>query len=375
MRLTTLQENLAKGLSVVSRSVSTRAQLPILGNILLTTDKGRLKLSATNLETGINYWIGAKIEKEGTISIPAKVFLEFVSSLPAQKVELEVKENSLEVVCGSCQASFVGMPAAEFPPVPTLKAKEKYTFSSAEFCQSISQVAFSAATDEGRPVLTGVLLKIEDKDLLMVATDGYRLSLKRISGMKGLAEMEEFKKGLIIPSRTLTEVAKVAHSEEEGKTIGLSIDGESKQIIFSTPEAEIVSRLIEGEFPEFDKVIPDEEETTITLEKEDFIRSVRVAAIFARESANIVRLEIGQETLKVSANTAQVGSNVSEVEVKTKGKENQIAFNSRYLMEFLGSLGGERIVFKMTSALNPGLFALEGDKSFLHVIMPVRVQE
>ena len=179
MKISILQENLAKGLNIVSRSVATRAQLPVLSNVLLTTDKGRLKLSSTNLETGINLWLGAKVEKEGQISIPAKILTEFVTSLPTDKVELESQENTLKVECGSYQAEFIGLPASEFPPVPSLTGKADLVFEDEVLSQAVGQVAFAAATDEGRPVLTGVLLQVQKGQLTMVATDGYRLSLKK----------------------------------------------------------------------------------------------------------------------------------------------------------------------------------------------------
>ena len=375
MKLTTLQENLSHALTTVSRSVATQAQLPALNNILLTTDKGRLKLSATNLETGINLWLGAKIEKEGAISIPAKILTEFISSLPAGKVKLEIKENSLKVICGSYQANFVGLSASEFPNIPSLKGKANITFKASDLSQAVSQVAFAAAQDEGRPVLTGVLLIIKDKNLVLVATDGYRLSIKKMMDVKGIGEVEEFKKGLIIPSRTLSEVAKIVSEGDQEKAIGLAITSESNQVIFSTPETEVVSRLIEGEFPDFEKIIPQKGETKVRLETESLTRATRIASIFARESANVVKLNVATDNLLVSANTAQVGSNISEVEAKVTGKKNKIAFNSRYLLDFLNSVGVEEINFELTSPLNPGVFRPVKDKTFLHIIMPVRIQE
>lgn len=375
MKLSTLQENLAKGLSTVSRSVASKAQLPVLSNILLTTDKGRLKLSATNLETGINFWIGAKIEKEGTISIPAKILTEFVSSLPAEKVELEVKETTLNLICGSYQASFVGLAASEFPSVPTLKDKETISFSSGDLAKAVSQVAFAAAQDEGRPVLTGVLIITKGDSLVLVATDGYRLSVKKLAGVKGFGEVKEFKKGLIIPSRTLTEVAKVTSEQNQEKGVGLSITPSSNQIIFSTNDAEIVSRLIEGSFPEFEKIIPEKGKTKILVETESLMKAVRIASIFARESANIIRFRIKKSGITISANAPQIGDNVINLEAKVEGEENKIAFNSRYLLDLLNSCDSPSISFEMTSSLNPGVFTPSEDKSFFHIIMPVRIQE
>ena len=375
MKVLTLQENLSKGLSLVSRVVSSKAQLPILSNILLATDKGRLKLSATNLETGINYWLGAKIEKEGAISVPAKTLTEFVSLLPPEKVQLEVKDSTLNIVSGSYSANLVGLPASEFPVVPSLKEEKTFSFSPEELLKGISQTIFAASQDEGRPVLTGVLFQLKDEDLILVATDGYRLSFRKMKAGKNLKEVKEFQRGLIIPARVLGEVEKIISGSQQKEEISLAITSSSNQIIFVTPEAEIVSRLIEGSFPEFEKIIPEKWTTKVVLEKEGFLRAVRTASIFARESANIVKFKIQNSKFKISANAPQVGDNLIELEAKQEGEENSIAFNSRFILDFLNSTEANEISFEMTTSLNPGIFRPAGDSSYFHIIMPVRVQE
>lgn len=374
MKLSILQENLSRGLTIASRSVATRAQLPVLGNVLLSTDKGRLKLSATNLETGTNLWLGAKVEKEGAISIPAKILTEFVSSLPAGRIEVETRENTLYLTSGSYEASFVGMAANEFPAVPSMTTKAILKFESPLLTTAINQTAFAAAQDEGRPILTGVLLKSKDKELTLVATDGYRLSLKKLKGIAGIGKVKEFKKGLVLPARTLSEVARIAAEETEGK-LGLAITPEASQVIFATSDIEIVSRLIEGKFPDFEKIIPDKGKTKVLVEKEELTRAVRIASIFARESANIVKFNIQKGNFEISANTAQVGDNKSRVEAKIEGEAGKIAFNSRYLLDLLNIVGSEQVSFEMTGSLNPGVFKPAGDDSYLHIIMPVRVQK
>src|SRR4030043_2370555 len=375
MKLSTLQENLAKGLTTASRSFASRAPLPVLSNILLVTDRGRLKLSATNLETGVNYWLGAKVEKEGALSVPAKVFTEFITSLPAEKVELEAKENNLLVNCGSYQAEFNGLAATEFPKIPSIKGKTDLSFVSTELIKSINQVAFAAAQDEGRPVLTGVLLAIEGKNLSLVATDGYRLSLKKIPSTKGIAQSKELKKGLIIPSRTLIELARTIGDADQGKNIGLTITEESNQAIFSTIDIEIISRLIEGKYPDYKRIIPDKGKTNVILDTIELTRAIRVAAIFAREAANIIRFNIDKKGLEITANTAQVGRNRVRLEAKVSGPGGKIAFNSRYLLDLLGVANSEQINLEMAGSLNPGVFTMVGEKYYLHIIMPVRVQE
>ena len=372
MKLSTLQENLSKSLLIASRLVATRAQLPVLGNVLLSTDSGRLKISATNLETGINLWIGASLEEEGSISVPAKILTEFVSSLPADKVNLEVRENSLFLKCNQFQADFISLPASEFPNVPTRKGKESFLLDSQELVKAVSQAAFAAASDEGRPVLTGVLLTVKDKSLNFAATDGYRLSVKKTPGINA-EDLPELEKGLIIPSKALIEVAKIMGNEE--KKIGVTLTKESNQVIFSSDDVEVVSRLIEGEFPNLEKIIPQSSTTKVILEKETFLKAVKMAAIFARESANFVKLSFQDKKLSVSANSAQVGNNLSEIEAQIEGEANKIAFNSRYLLDFLGAVSEEQIRFEMTGPLSAGIFRLSDKEDFTHVIMPVRVQE
>jgi len=375
MKLSVFQENLVRGLTIVSRSVTTKAQLPILANILLATDKGRLKLSATNLETGINFWVGAKIEKEGATSIPAKIFNEYVASLPAGKIDLELKENLLSLGCGNYQASFVCLPAGEFPSVPTITSEPEISLESHAFSKAIGQVAFAAAQDEGRPQLNGVLVRLEEDDLTLVATDGYRLSFQKIKTTLKGKEIKELAAGLLIPSRTLAEVGRIIGEAEEGKTLGLTITPQANQAIFSTPEAEIVTRLIEGKFPDYEKILPGKATTKITLDRVSLLGAVRTAAIFARESANIIKFKVQSSKLQVSANAAQVGENAIEVETKTEGEGGSIAFNARYLLDFLNSNEAQLINFEMTGPLAPGVFTNAEEKEALHLIMPVRVQE
>lgn len=379
MKITVLQENLNKGLASASRIVSNKVQLPVLSNVLLVSDKGRLRLSATNLETGINLWIGAKIEEEGSMCIPAKVLAEYVASLPAEKINLSSEENVLKIECASYNASIIGLSPSEFPVVPTLDDKKLSYLKPSELSEATSQVAYAATQDESRPVLTGVFLKpSEDQGkriINLVATDGYRLSLKKITCLEGSFGEEEFEKGLIVPGKALTEVSRMVGENDDKKKLGIAVSPGENQIIFSTSEAEVVSRLIEGDYPDFAKVIPSDNETRAILDTELFMRGIKTASIFARESANIVKVEIGKNSLRIMANTAQVGSNVSELEAKVEGKENKIAFNGRYLIDFLNSVKTERVEFQMSSALSPGTFTQVGDNSLLHVIMPVRVQE
>ncbi len=375
MKLSILQENLAKGLSVVNRFIINKSQLPILNNILIKTDQGQLKLSATNLEIGINLWLGSKIEKEGEICVPAKVLTEYINSLPAEKINLAVNKNTLNINSSSYQADFITLSSSEFPIIPTLKKKPDLIFSNQDLALAISQVCFAAGQDEARPALTGILIKIKKDGLLLVATDGYRLSLKKIKEAKGLDKLSEKQKELLIPSRALIEVGKIISDSDQEEELGLSITSENNQIIFSNKNLEVISRLIEGKFPDFERIIPSKNTTKITLDTESFFQAVRTAAIFARESANIIKLDFKDNQVELSSNSPQVGENKIKLEVKMDGKGGQVAFNYRYLLEFLNSVKSDLITLEINTSLDPGVFKQVDDPSYLHIIMPIRIQE
>jgi len=374
MKVSILQENLTKGLNIISRFILPRAQLPILNNVLIKTEQGRLKLSATNLETGINLWLGVKIEKEGEICVPAKNLTEYISLIPPQKINLEVEKNFLKITSETYQANFITLSASEFPVIPTLKKKPEISLINKDLALAISQVAFASAQDEGRPTLTGILFKFKKEKLVLVATDGFRLSIKEISGLKS-GEESKLQKDLIIPARALIEVGKMMTEGGEQNNLGLTITPENNQIIFSTPEVEIISRLIEGKFPDFEKIVPERSQTQIIIETEALLQAVRAASIFAREAANIIKFEIKGTKLEVSSNNPQMGENKITLEIKNEGEGGSIAFNSRYLLDFLNSVKSDLITFEMTTSLNPGIFKPANDKSYLHVIMPIRIQE
>ncbi|PJE67446.1 DNA polymerase III subunit beta [Candidatus Shapirobacteria bacterium CG10_big_fil_rev_8_21_14_0_10_40_9] len=371
MKISVLQENLSRGLTTVSRLVASKAALPILGNVLLKTDKGRLKLSATNLETGISLFLGAKIEKEGEITVPARILVELVSSLLPEKVDLEATETTLHLSSGSFKADISGISASEFPKIPSFQGEPAFLFDKEELIKILSQVSFAAAQDESRPVLTGVLLRGKIGKTLLVATDGYRLSVKNLAMRK---QKEE--KDLLIPAKTLIEVCRIAQeAQDEEKEIKMALNSEKNQVLFSfSQKIELSSRLLEGEFPDFEKIIPPSFSTKAEFDKEEFLRAVKIASIFAREQANIVKIKIEGGKMIISAESPQVGANQGEIEAKTEGEKLEIAFNFRFLLDFLNSPIGEEIIFEANGPLSPGVFKVKGDDSFLHLIMPVRIQ-
>lgn len=381
MKLEIAQEELARTLSIVGRFVSPKPSLPVLANVLLVAEKKQLKLSATNLERGINFWLPAKINQEGSITVPARVLTEFVTSLPKQNVKLILRDQILNLSCGHFEANINGIDSSEFPSLPEVSGEPAVEIPASNLAQALNLVCFAAAPDEGRPVLTGVLTDFQKEGILLVATDGYRLSKKLMKHSKKTKAPEK-KLKLIVPARTFLEISRIVSE------LGISKDEELKvvvvkdqnQIIVVVDKIEISSRLIEGSFPNFSKVIPSEVKTKVELETEELNHAVRVASIFARDSANIIKILLDPKSgMTLAANTKEVGDNVSKVEAKVTGEEVQIAFNSRYLLDFLNNAGVKMLSLEFAGSLAPGIFrplTEKGiDESFLHLIMPVRVQE
>jgi len=361
-----LQENLLRALTHVARVVPVRPQLPILQNIKLSVSNEGLEITATNTETTEVVWVGSKVEKSGEACVSARVFFEFVASLPPETIHIVQKEETLRISCGKFEAELPTIAASEFPSRPEFVSKDAGSIDKERFDEALGSVLFAAATDEGRPVLTGVKVVEEGDTTQFVATDGYRLSLRRVAlAIKKLS-------GAIIPARSLSEVVKLGSEEKEEKTIRVGLAG-ARQAGFVVGDTTLLTRLIDGEYPNFERIIPKSFTTRALIENEPFLRAVRSAAIFARDNANIVRLNLDKQKITVSANAAQVGTNSVEIEAKIDGDGGEIAFNSRFLMDFLTNFPEEEFLFEMTGALNSGVFKPVKDESYLHIIMPVRV--
>lgn len=377
MKLEILQENLSRGLNLVSRVLATRPQMAILSNILLRTKNGQLEITASNLETTVTTTIGAKIETQGEFTVPGRTILEVVSGLAAEKLSLELDEGSLLISGGKFKAKLAGTPASEFPKLTETATAGglSWKFEKKTFLEAIGRTVFSAATDESRAVLTGVLFNAGKGGLTLAATDGFRLSVVKLP----FRSQEEVK--FILPAKTLLEVSRILNEGKEKDTkepeISLSVLSESNQVIFDLGEVKIYSRLIAGSFPDYEKIIPPNSMIKITVISEELLKSIKLSAVFARDAANIVKLKIKNQKLKISANAAQVGENESEMDIQTeKGGEEEfaIAFNYRYLLDLLNSVNSLEITAEFTGPLASGVFRLPKDENFLHLIMPVRVQ-
>lgn len=375
MKVSCLQENLAKGLSIVGRAVSSRSTLPVLGNVLLATDAGRLKLSATNLEVGITCWIGARVEEEGAITVPARTFIDLVNALPPERVDMELvtRTQTLNLHAGRSEANVKGIDASEFPILPLPEGSGGIAIEPDVLRTAIDQVAFAAATDESRPILTGVLAKFEGAQLTLAAADGFRLSVRALDLPNAVPDPFS----IIIPARALTELGRI--SGEQEKPIVITVTPTRNQVLFQLTDVVLVSQLIDGNFPDYKQIIPRERTTHTVVDTAAFLKACKTAHIFARDAAYIARLhvkpasELAPGQVIVSATSAETGDDVSELDASIEGQEIEIAFNVKYLIDVLSVVGTPQVALDTTTSSSPGVIRPVGDGDFTHVIMPMHL--
>lgn len=368
MKIQILQEDLNKGLVLASRMTASRGQLPILSNVLLTARKEGLQIAATNLEIGVRINIGGKVSEIGSTTVVAKSLAEFVNSLPSGSLVLETEGDKLKVTTNHSSASFSGISATEFPALPESTTGQTGLVLTNEQIRDIAvSVAFAAATDESRPILTGIQFKPVLEKVGVFATDGFRMSRLFVSTTNNQLSAQ-----LILPARTLIELAKLVQTSEQ-KEVTMQLVSASNQVIFSVGEIDLISRILEGNFPDVNKIIPLDSSTTLIIDREDLFKSVRTASIFARENSNIIKIKVQDTKITVSAVAANLGENESEVEAEVEGEGGEISFNCKFVLDFLGSVTSERIVLKTSGAMAPGIFMPEGNEDLVHLIMPVRV--
>lgn len=372
MKVSVLQEDLLFGVVSVSRFISSRVQLPVLSNILLSSEKGKMRLSATNLEMGISVTISAKTEKEGKTTIPAKIITELIGNSSPGHVSLEEVNGQVVVnIPPLISATLTTTPPNDFPNIPNEITQKDIAFSKEEIGSLVSQVSFAAAGDETRPVLTGILLLFTD-GIKAVATDGFRLSLKTISLEK--QKQSEVPDKLLIPAKFISELGRIAGAAGQNEDIGMSVLKKEGSVLFSAGPAVLTGKIIEGDFPDFERVMPKRWAHRAVFDKNGLLRAVKTAAVFARESASVVRLKLHDGRLSVLAESQQYGKEEAVIDAKTEGGEVEAAFNYRYILEFLGSAAGDEISFETEGPTSPGVFQDTKDSSYKHLIMPVRIQ-
>ena len=376
MRLSCLQENLKRGLGIVGRAVATRSTLPITQNVLLSTDRSMLKLSATNLEIGITTWVGAMVEEEGSITVPARLLSDFVDSLPAERIDLNVTQRpkAVELSCARSQATINGTDAEEFPPIPTVEEGLAAKLDVRKLRTAIAQVAFAAATEESRPVLTGVKLEMEGDDFTMAAADGFRLAVHKEKLVEPVAEPAS----VIIPAKTLQEINRFLGDQDE--PVEMMMSPSKGQALFQLKSIEVVSQLIQGVFPNYGQLIPQSYQTRAVFDLQEFQRAARTASIFARDGSGIIRLQIvpgtdgGSGKIIISARAEEVGEHTDEIDTEIEGDEAKIAFSNRYLLDVLSVLERGKVALEATSPSSPGVFRPTTTDDYVHVVMPMFVQ-
>ena len=377
MKVIVQQQQLAHGVNVVFRAVTSRSTLPVLSNILIKTDEGRLRLSATNLELGISAWIGAKVSDEGGLTVPSRTFSDLVNNLPNEEVTLTVDERtqSLNVKCGTLNTDIKGISAEEFPPMPTPDDDTAIPLNVENFKEMIQRVAFAASTEDSRPNLTGVHMSFQGDTLEMAATDGYRISIsKAVIGHKPPQNLEA-----LIPARALSELSRIAVNGDE--TLLMSFPAGRGQVIFHLKDAELVSQLIEGNFPNYLAIVPTSFKTHTVLNTAQLLKACKQTEIIAREGSYIARLDIQPEggstgsspQLEISAASEQTGSSEVIVDASVDGVPLLISFNIRFLREVLEVIKTTNVLLETNAANTPGRLCPVGDESFRHIIMPMNV--
>jgi DNA polymerase-3 subunit beta len=364
----------------VGRAVATRSTLPVLSNILLESDAGHLRLAATNLEIGVNCWVGARIDEEGRTTVPARLLTEFVNSLPPGQIEMELSERTqtLNLKCARYEANIKGIDASEFPDVPTagslaVSPNNTMHLEAEAFRRMIEQAVFAAATDESRPILTGVLAQFHQGELTLAAADGFRLAVTSADVGVDLDEAAS----IIIPARALAELNRISTEQED--PIDLLITPQRNQILFHMSHTDLVSQLIEGSFPDYNQIIPKSHTTRTIVSTNELLKAVKVAFLFARDAANIIRFNIvpGSDLTPgqviITGTSAEFGDNVSELDANIEGDEIEIAFNARYMIDALSVLDTPEVALETSTSSSPGVLRPLGGDDFLCVIMPMHI--
>ena len=381
MKLECLQENLAEGLSVVGRVVPNKSTLPVLSNVLLSTRDGELQLTANNLELSVAHRVPAAIGREGEITLPARLLADYVALLDhGQKVELELnpKTHKVHLACGRFEANIAGIDAEDFPPIPAVSGGPSFSIPAGLLKEAIDEVVFAAAPDDTRPVLAGALLKMGGTSLTLAAADGFRLAVRTVELPDGGPELQ-----MIVPAKTLNEVGRLLGDASDDDQVAINTTPNGNQVYFAFGKTEITSRLIEGQFPDYQRIIPADSKTRVKVSTTDFLRATRAAQVFARDNSHIVRLEcspakenadLALGSVLVKSTSAEMGDNEGNLDAVVDGDDTQIAFNGRYLRDALEAIDTPEVLLQLTGPSSPGIIKPAGEPNgYLHVIMPMHV--
>ena len=379
MQLSCLQENLSRGLSVVQRAVATRTTLPITQNVYIATDNSRLKLAATNLEIAISTWVGAHVEEEGSITVPARLLTEFANSLPPERIDITstAQPLGLALTCARFKANINGQNADDFPPIPTVDEGVIGRIDAPVLRHAINHVAFAAATEDSRPVLTGIKVEITGDSFTFAAADGFRLAIYEGKLTEPMSEDISF----ILPARALQEVNRLISGQSN--PVEFTVTPQKSQALFRMENVELVSQLVQGTFPDYRQLIPNNYDSRIVVNQDAFLQATRTASIFARDGSGIVRLRMrsGEDgargSVAIESRAEEMGENTGEIDADVEGGDAKIAFNSKYLNEVLEVLADRDVALETTTPSSPGVIkpALDDDThKYTHVVMPMFVQ-
>lgn len=366
MKFTVLKDNLLKSLNVVNKAVNPRSTIPVLSNVLIRTEKGRLKLNTSDLQVTVSAWVGAKIDTEGEITIPSRLLAEFVNQISDEKINFDLEGLILKVSTEKVKATFSGMTAAEFPDIEATEEGINIDLDSTEFNKALQYVGYSAATDDGRPVLRGLLFKTEDTDLIIASTDGFRMAEYRIKLKKKIKE----EIACIVPAKALIDIVKTFTSIS--KSISIRINPKRNVVLFHVEDMEAQIRMIDGDFPDYESVVPDEFTTSIKFAKSDLTNAIRLASIFSRDAGNTVKIIASESEIKTLSQPSETGTNSSLVKGDFTGSEIEIAFNAKYLLDFLTNINEDEIEFQALESLKPGMFRTLGNENYFYLVMPVK---
>lgn len=362
MDLQVTQENLNKALNVAARVAGGRSTLPILSNVLLKISNNQLSISATNLDIAITELIGAKVSSEGTLTVPARLLQDFVASLPKGTLDLKQEDHKLHIKSGNYDSTINGVSAEEFPVMPTIQEGSSWKIQAQELKQALQQVVFAASGDEARPVLTGVYIHTEGDKLYIAATDSYRLAQKTISGQKAKID-------LLVPNSAMQDLLRILSDDVET----VEVIHDDQQVLFKVGSTELVARLIEGKYPDYQKLIPTKFETTAEVSRDELINITKVSSLFARESAGSVTIHVDENLKNISIRSvaSQVGENTASADALVKGN-GDITLNSRYLLDGLQAIKGEKVSFCFNGKLDPVVLRGTNQDDYLHIVMPLK---
>ncbi|MFZ2310155.1 MAG: DNA polymerase III subunit beta [Patescibacteria group bacterium] len=374
MKLISVQENLKKGLSIVSHGTGKNINLPILNNILIKAHKNSVELISTNLEIGIIHKLRGKVEEEGEFTVDAKIITDYVNLLPSENVEIEDINDELKIECENYKTKIRGESAKEFPLIPTVDQSNYYSCGVSDLKKALNSVVFAVSNSENRIELSGVLFDFNDNRLIMVATDSYRLA-ERYVDVKASSEFIDQK--LIVPARTVQELLRIL-SSYNSEDLAFEQDGAVKisisdnQILFTIDSVDLVSRLINGQYPDYKQIIPDKNKTEVVANKSDLLRAVKAASIFSKIGINDINLEFKDNKIIISASSGQSGESRVDLDAEITGIDNEVAINYRYLIDGLNNIDSDKVKMKMVSGNTPCILTSEKEDSYLYVVMPIR---